>query len=156
MMFPASDRIWVTLTDGSVVAATSYLADANEAKAATARMGIVSLPRASVDHVRFRPAPPALQKRWQEILEEDADQDLLVIGTGESLDYLAGIVRSAREQEIDFDLDGEVLPVRRGKVFGIRYYRPQRQEGREPKESQGGRLRWTLRSEGTPNLLFSR
>jgi hypothetical protein len=126
------DTVWVTLRDGSVIAAESYMAEARAASATTSRTGILNLPSASVDHVRFRAASPALEKRWKEILEEEIDQDLLVIANGDSLDYLGGIVRAVREQEIDFDLDGDMLPVRRSKVFAVRYYRRGGQQSHEP------------------------
>jgi len=129
---PTSNPIWVTLVDGSVILANSYLADAGSIKASTSRTGIVPLPPASVDYVRFRATSPALQTRWDEILGKAADQDILVVASGNSLDYLGGVVRSVREQEVDFELDGDVLAVRRIKVFGIRYYRPNRQEASKP------------------------
>ncbi len=126
------DTVWVTLIDGSAIAAESYMAEAHAATATTTRTGILNLPSASVDHVRFRSASPNVEKRWEEILEEETDQDLLVIANGDSLDYLGGIVRAVREQEIDFDLDGDILPIRRSKVFGIRYYRSHRPQTHEP------------------------
>lgn len=129
---PTSDTVWVSLTDGSVIAAGSYLAESQSVKVTTSRAGVLDLPAGSVDHVRFHAAASAFDSRWKEILEKESDQDMLVIASGDTLDHLSGIVRAVREQEIDFDLDGDVLPVRRSKVFGIRYYRPNRPEASEP------------------------
>lgn len=127
-----ADAVWVTLTDGSLIAAQSYLAEAKEAKVTTGGTGVLDLPPASVDHVRFRDVSSALEQTWNEILEKGTDQDMLVIANGDTLDYLGGIVRAVREQEIDFELDGDVLAVRRSKVFGIRYYRSLRDESARP------------------------
>ena len=129
---PASNTVWVTLIDGSVIAAQSYLAEAKSATVSTSRTGILSLPPASVDHVRFRDISPEQAQRWNEILQQGTDQDMLVIASGETLDYLGGVVRAVREQEIDFELEGDVLAVRRTKVFGIRYYRANRQQAAKP------------------------
>ena len=128
----SSSAIKVALLDGSVVAAESYLAEANSAKISTRRTGILTVPLTSVDHIRFRELSTDLQKRWNELLEKGIDQDMLVIMSGGTLDYLGGVVRSVREQEVDFELDGDVLPVRRSKVFALRYYRPDRGESAEP------------------------
>lgn len=129
---PTADTIWVTLTDGSLIAAASYQAEAGTAKAATNRMGFLNLPSGSVDHVRFQTGSPAMEQRWQEMLEKEITEDVLVLVSGETLDYLGGIVRAVREQQVDFDLDGDVVPVRRGKVYGIRFYRSNRGEAFEP------------------------
>jgi NPCBM/NEW2 domain-containing protein len=129
---PASDVVSVVLTGGSVIAAQSYQAEAESAKVTTSRTRILNLPPASVDHVRFRDVSPAQEQPWNEILEKGTDQDMLVIASGDTLDYLGGIVRAVREQEIDFELDGDVLPVRRSKVFGIRYYRSGREQAARP------------------------
>lgn len=127
-----ANSVSVTLTDGSVIAAQYYLAEAREAKVTTGRTGALNLPPASVDHVRFSDVPPALEKTWNEILEKGTDRDMLVIANGDTLDYLGGIVRAVREQEVDFELDGDVLAVRRSKVFAIRYYRSSRAEPARP------------------------
>jgi hypothetical protein len=127
-----ADTAWVTLTDGTTLAARSYMAGPEKSTATTNRAGRLNLPAASVHHVRFRAAPPGMQKRWEEILNKETDQDMLVIGAGDTLDFLDGIVRSVREQEIDFDLDGELVPVKKSKVFAIRYYRPNRPETPKP------------------------
>jgi len=120
------------LTDGSLIAAASYQTEAGTIKAATTKMGILNLPSGSVDHVRFQTGPPVMEQRWQEMLDREITEDMLVIVSGDTLDYLGGIVRAVREQQVDFDLDGDVVPVRRGKVYGIRYYRPDRGEAFEP------------------------
>lgn len=140
------DATWVTLSDGSVIAAESFLAEAKTATVATNRTGVMPLPPASVDHVRFGQVSPDLKERWDEILEMAIDRDMLVITSGESLDYLGGIIRAVREKEIDFELDGELVPVRRGKVFAVRYYRPNRAESPAPiaRVTDDGGSTWAL------------
>lgn len=143
---PRADAVEVTLMDGSVLVADSFLAEARAATVTTQRTGMIKLPPASVDCVRFREVSPALKERWIEIQQKPIDQDMLVVTTGKSLDYLGGIVRAIREKEIDFELDGDLVPVRRGKVFAVRYYRPDRSESGSPlaKLVDDGGSRWAL------------
>ncbi len=128
---PPASTIWVTLTDGSVIAARSCLAESAEITVTATRPQSLKLPRDSVSHVGFREATPALEERWKEILDRPADQDLLVVVSGETLDYLEGIVRAVREEHVDFEVDGDVVPVRRTKVFAVRYYHPKSVEDSE-------------------------
>ena len=50
-----------------------------------------------------------------------ADSDLLVVRKDESLDYHKGVLHDVTEDAVRFDLDGEVLPVKRSKVYGFAY-----------------------------------
>ncbi len=127
-----SAEAWVTLVDGSVIASQSYQADAQNVQVTSARTGPLRIPAPLVAHVRLQNGTPELNERFSEILQQPTDQDVLVIVSGSSLDYLKGIVRAVRTEEIDFELDGDVLPVRRGKVFAIRYYRPAGQAKSKP------------------------
>ena len=150
---PIVAPVWVTMMDGSVIKAESFLAEAAAATATTNRAGIIRLSPASLDCVRFREVPPALEERWNEILQKPIDQDMLVLSTGESLDYLGGLVRAIREKELDFELDGDLVPVRRGKVFAVRYYRPDRMESDAPlaRLVDDGGSTWVLQ-----NVAFSK
>ncbi|MHB8900535.1 MAG: NPCBM/NEW2 domain-containing protein [Thermoguttaceae bacterium] len=121
---PPVDTTWVTLADGSVIAAQSCLAEADKVTVTATRPARFELPRASIGHVRFYQPTAGQEKRWQEILQREIDQDLLAVIHGDTLDYLEGVVRRVREEDIEFELDGEVLPVRRSKVFAVRFYHP--------------------------------
>ena len=49
------------------------------------------------------------------------DSDLLVVRKDEAIDYHKGVLHDVTADVVRFDLDGEVLPVKRSKVFGFVY-----------------------------------
>jgi len=118
--------IRVALVDGSMVAASSFAIGAESATLYALGSRQFELPAAAVEHVRFRPIAPPLEKQWQAILRAETDQDMLVLGKEHALDYLRGVVRSVDDQTIEFQVEGETLPVKRDKVAAIRFYRPAR------------------------------
>ena len=50
------------------------------------------------------------------------DADLLIVRSGNGLDYHKGMLHDVTEDAVRFDLDGEVLPVKRSKVYGFAYH----------------------------------
>ena len=118
--------IRVALVDGSMVAASSFAIGAESATLHALGSRQFELPAAAVEHVRFRPIAPALEKQWQAILRTETDQDMLVLGKENALDYLRGVVRTVDDETIEFELENEILPVKRDKVAAIRFYRPAR------------------------------
>ena len=51
----------------------------------------------------------------------NADSDLLVVRAEDNLDYHKGVLQDVTEDVVRFDFDGEMLPVKRSKVFGFVY-----------------------------------
>lgn len=127
----AGDSIRVALVDGSVVAATSLAIGADKASLRTLDARQLELPAAAVEHVRFRQLAPSMEKQWQDVLRVETDQDMLVVGKEQALDYLRGAVRSVGAETVEFQLEGEVLPVKLNKVLAIRFYRPAKSTGGE-------------------------
>jgi hypothetical protein len=113
----------VGLTDGSLLGANSFVTTSEQAEVDTNSVGLLSIPTSNVAYVLFRLMTPQQQQQWDEILRKEIDQDLLVIAKGDSLDYLGGVVQSVGEETIEFNLDGDVIPVPRTKAFAVRYYR---------------------------------
>lgn len=128
---PHDDSLRVALVDGSVVAATSFALAADKASLATASFRQLELPAASVDYVRFHPIAPAVEKQWQGILQAETDGDMLIVGKDQSLDYLRGVVRAVDAETVEFQLDGEAVPVKLSKILAIRFYRPMKPAGGE-------------------------
>jgi len=60
-----------------------------------------------------------LQKSWDELVAARGNLDLLVVEKDGFLDYYEGIVTSVTATRVEFDIDEEVIPVKRSKVFGI-------------------------------------
>jgi hypothetical protein len=123
--------VTVRTADGSWIAADDYRCEGGEAVVETAG-GTVRLPRDQILAVRLVPADDETLARWRELTEAEIPGDLLVIRKDESIDYHRGIVRDVTDQRVQFDLDGELLPVKRSKVFGIVHYRAEGHEADRP------------------------
>jgi hypothetical protein len=81
----------------------------------------------STDHirsVRFVEADASVLSQWNRLLKKKAGADMLVVRKGDSLNYHRGILRNVSDDRVGFDLDGEILQVKRSKVFGLIYYHP--------------------------------
>ncbi len=117
---------WVELMDGSALAASEYgVKDGQATVCATG--GSHELPARSIRWVRFGASgdySPALLKQWSEITETKAAGDLLVVRKNDALDYLEGVIRDVSADTCQFELDGEVIPVKRSKVAGLVYAHP--------------------------------
>ena len=72
--------------------------------------------------VRLQRESESLTAEWSRLLKMKGDTDLLVIRKDENIDYHKGVLHDVTEDAVSFDLDGEVLPVKRSKVFGFAYH----------------------------------
>jgi hypothetical protein len=63
-----------------------------------------------------------LQSDWSRLATMKTDADLLILRSGNGLDYQKGVLHDVTEEVVRFDLDGKVLPVKRAKVFGFIYH----------------------------------
>ena len=89
-------------------------------------LAVVDLPAAGIAAVRLRGQGDRLAGDWQRILGMEVDTDLLVVRKGDdaAVDYHRGVLRDVTDEIVHFELDGDVLPVKRTKVHGLVYYRP--------------------------------
>jgi len=149
----------VHLADGSVLPARQYTSRQGKASVVLVEGSDLELPQAEIVAVRFRPAPPGSVRSWQALIATQTDADLLVVEKGQSLDYLRGRIEEVGEELVRFELDGDLLPVKRAKLFGLRYYRSARPRHSAPGarltdaagavwavetiESDGSQVRWT-------------
>jgi len=118
---PRSSRIVVELADGSVIQGRQYVSSGDQARITLADGVIVSAPVGMVRTVQLQQdsGPPASE--WTRLIQRKLEADLLVVRAGDSLDYHKGVIHDVTEDSVRFDLDGEVLPVKRAKVYGFAY-----------------------------------
>jgi len=114
----------IELVDGSSLAAAEYAVSDGDAKVKLADGLEAELPVARVANVRFGEQTSALAEQWARLLATGATNDLLVVGRNEVLDYHKGIVRDVTEEQVQFEFEGDVQPVKRSKIYGLIYYRP--------------------------------
>jgi hypothetical protein len=119
---PSPTAIWVETIDGSLFAATQYTASKGKADIASAH-GAISLATDNIRSVRLQPMQETLATPWAKLFEHSPTGDFLVLRKGDSLDATAGIVRGVQEDSVQFEIDGETLSVKRGKLYGLGYHR---------------------------------
>ncbi|MFW6170576.1 MAG: NPCBM/NEW2 domain-containing protein [Planctomycetota bacterium] len=75
--------------------------------------------------VRFHPPSEALSAQWQEIMEADSQGDTIVLRRGDTaIDQLEGVFHDVTEEAVEFEYDGELIPVKRAKLEGMLYHHP--------------------------------
>jgi hypothetical protein len=121
---PAPSDVWLELVDGSTAVGSAYTATAGRARLTLAGGEPLDVPTQDIKWVRFQPSTEALSGPWARVLAMDAKSDLLAVKAGETIDYHKGLLRDVTADVVRFELDGEVLPVKRAKVFGVVYYHP--------------------------------
>jgi hypothetical protein len=117
-----SPSVWLELIDGSSVVGTEYSARQGLARVALTGGKVLEIPTQSINWVRLQAQTEPLAAEWSRIVESQADGDLLVARKGESIDYHKGVLRDVTDAVVSFDLDGELLPVKRPKVYGLVYF----------------------------------
>jgi hypothetical protein len=113
---------WIELVDGSALVAREYTVHERQARLALGDGEVLETPTADVARVRFQPPSEAVAAEWARILGMKLDGDVVLVRTEESVDYHQGVLRDVTDKTVEFELGGEVIPVKRAKVFGLIYY----------------------------------
>ena len=148
---PGSDLrpgVWVELIDGSSLVGADYSVRDGRAGITLPGGEVLELPGRDVSTVRLQPQSDSLAAEWSRILESDVDTDLLVIRKADSIDYHRGTIREVTDTTVQFEFDGEILPVKRTKVHGLVYYRPSGRDLPEPlcRLTDAAGSQWVVRS----------
>jgi len=141
--------VWVELVDGSRIAAeNARLAAGKVTLLVSPEGGVLEAPASLVRWIRFQPETDALAAPWQKLLQSDPRADLLVTRKGEALDFYQGVVQAVSDEVVDFVLEGERIPARRAKIYGLVFHHPAGQKLAQPLgvviESAGSR--WPVSS----------
>ena len=103
---------------GSVAVADNCLLDEgalNWSVGSTTR----SAPQTAVRRIQFLPIPEPLLPEWSPLLDEPRQDDMLIVVRDGRLEYHRGTVRRITAQRIHFEINGEVIPVRREPVTAV-------------------------------------
>jgi len=117
---PRPAAVAVELVDGALIQAAQYVVRGSQAQITLASGEIVEAPTSAVRTVQFQPSAE-FSPEWSRLLEAKADSDLLIVRTGGGIDAHKGVLHDVTEDAVRFDLDGDILPVRRSKVYGLAY-----------------------------------
>ncbi len=115
--------VWIELVDGSSLVGSAYTAAGGKGKLVAAGVE-VEVPVADIKAVRLQDQDEAMAAEWREILDKDTDSDLLVTRKGDSIDYHEGVLRDVTDKVVNFDLDGDILPIKLSKVHGLVHHHP--------------------------------
>ena len=129
---PSKSTVWVELVDGGLLLGQEYSTSGPTARLVTVDGKTLEFPVRDVGSVRFESQTDSMAKEWSRIVEAAPDGDLLVVRKGQMLDFHEGLLRDVTDTLVRFESDGDVLPVNRGKVHGLRYHRPAARELPQP------------------------
>jgi hypothetical protein len=113
---------WIELVDGSTLVARDYAVQGGKARVTLLDGEAIQIATRDITTVRFQAAADALLADWARILGNKLDGDVVVIRKDESLDYHKGVLKDIDDKSVQFELDGEAVPIKRARVFGLAYY----------------------------------
>jgi len=122
----------VEMVDGSKLAAETFTAEKGRARVRLAGGETIELAVGDIRWVRFVPLTEAVASQWSKIVASATASDILVVRRDDGVDYHRGVLRGVTDEAVEFELDGERLPVRRSKVFGLVYHHVSGRELPEP------------------------
>ena len=114
--------VWVELVDGSVLPATSFSVQGGQAELVPAGAAAVKLAVRLVRSVRFKQQNAEQRSEWDKIRGSRARSDLIAIRKADRIDYIKGVLREVDAKTVQFELDGERIPVAIEKVEGLIYH----------------------------------
>jgi hypothetical protein len=119
--------IWLETIDGSRIPGTGYTVAKGSAELKLADGEALSLPTKSIRLVEF-PADGAPAggpgAPWVADLKSDLATDLIVVRKREGIDYVEGAAGDVTDETVNFNVDGDNVPVKRAKVAGLVYFHP--------------------------------
>lgn len=119
----AEPGVWVDLVDGSTVLGDSFSTAGDRARVLSLEGLPIELPLRAVLAVRLQASTPETAQQWSKLRDTPTDRDLLVVRRAAALDFHRGVIREVTDDAVQFELEGEVLPVKRNKVHGMIFYR---------------------------------
>jgi hypothetical protein len=140
--------VWVELVDGSKLVGTEYTVQSGRARVGTGAGKAMEVSTRNVATVRLQPPTEAGRAEWLRITESEVDRDLLVVRRDGALDYHRGTLRDVTDEVVQFDLGGDLLPVKRTKVEGLVYHHASERELGETvcRIAEADGSRWAARS----------
>lgn len=111
----------VRLTDGTRLRVTSFTSAASQATLTHPQLGSLKLPLTSIQSIRFAAPDSKVDAAWNQLLDRSPKKDQVAIRKNDLLDHLDGVIGSMDETTLNFQLDGDDIPVKRERVFGLIY-----------------------------------
>lgn len=109
----------VELTDGSRLVLGALALKQESIQGTHAALGDVSLPSEELRCIRMAPLDGKVESSWKELVSRKITQDMVVLRKGDVLDHLEGTIVNIGDKTLSFLLDGDEVPVKRERVFGL-------------------------------------
>lgn len=116
---PSEAMFEVRLTDATLLLVSGYTSSTKEARLTHPVLGEIKLPLSAIHSVRFAAADSKVDTNWKQLLSKTASKDQVAVRKNDVLDHLDGVIGSIDDTTVKFTLDGEEIPVKRERVFGI-------------------------------------
>lgn len=84
----------------------------------------IEMPTQAIASVAFNAADATRDAGWLAEVPRTAEQDLVVVGTDESHEFVECVIVGITKSGVDVLLDGEAIAVKRSKVAGLKWLRP--------------------------------
>ena len=111
---------WIECIDGTRMPAASFQLREGKAHWELLDGSSITTSARAVRAVRFYRPAAATDRAWRDYVSQRRPTDLIVIRkTSESLDMLEGMVRAVTDESVEFEFDGQKIPVKRTKLEGI-------------------------------------
>jgi hypothetical protein len=109
----------IRLHDGSRIGIDELQLTSRTAAVTSAVFGSVEVPRPSVHSLRLGKIDSKVEAAWNDLLQRQTRDDLVVVRKGDALDHVAGVISGIDEKAVQLLLDGSPVPVPRERVFGV-------------------------------------
>lgn len=125
---PAEPSVWIDLAGGGHLEATSYTAADGVSHVQLTGGAKLEIPTRSIEAARFKAEDEKLAAQWRQIRGLNIAGDLIVIRKDGAIDHLEGVLGEITADKVNFQFDGDAIPVSREKVEGVIYYAAARPE----------------------------
>ena len=141
-------EVWVELLDGSSLIGMELAVEGKTARVKLRDGSTFEVPTAALTTVRLKEQSQQVAQEWSRIVGMRHTTDVLIVGSGETIDYHKGVLRDVSPSTVQFELDGDLLPVKRPKVHGLLYYHPPDDSPPEPicEITDVGGSRWSVQT----------
>ena len=114
-----SAGLQIQLVDQTELAAKSFTAIGDVATIVWDSGDAQTVPLTLIRSVNFVAGDSRLLEAWKRLRDKPRRGDRLAVRKGKQIDYVEGVISRVAEDHVDFDLDGESIPVKWSKLAGL-------------------------------------
>lgn len=115
----AAQPVEVILNEGSRLTGAQITVKGSDVSLQSPDLGTVAVRKSVVKSLRLAASDPKVDEAWQKLLVRESKKDLIVVRKEDKLDFLGGVAGEIDAQTVKFLIDGEEVPVKRERVYGL-------------------------------------